>query len=221
MRNDTLIVEDLLLMMFDDRSGTIAGEGTLFYALGGAVLVELGLGGYVEVDGKQGLAGAKVRAVTGKQPSDPLLRTAHEKIAERERGVQSLLIAIGGDLRKPVLERLVERGMLRQESRRTLGVFRTTATTAADTSHKEAVTARVRAALVDGEEPDDRTAAVAGLLSASGTLPTLHRTIPWSGKVYRRAKELEQRSWGAEAVNAAVLRTVAAVSTSVVVTATT
>ncbi len=36
--------------------------------------------------------------------------------------------------------------------------------------------------------------------------------IPWSGKVYRRAKRLEQDSWGAEAVNTAVLRTLAAVT---------
>jgi hypothetical protein len=66
--------------------------------------------------------------------------------------------------------------------------------------------------LVDGVEPDARTAAVIALLSASGTLPSLHRLIPWSGAVHKRAKRLEQASWGAEAVNTAVLRTLAAVS---------
>lgn len=61
-------------------------------------------------------------------------------------------------------------------------------------------------------EPDARTAALVGLLSVSATLPSLHRSVPWSGKVHRRAKELEQACWGAEAVNTAVTRFMVAVS---------
>ncbi|MGW7514290.1 GOLPH3/VPS74 family protein [Streptomyces sp. NPDC054796] len=213
MRDETLIVEDLTLLMMDDKSGAIAGAGTLYYTLGGAVLVELGLGGHVTVDeNDSGLNGVKVRAVEGDPLPDPVLRAAQDKVAGRVRGVQTLLIQIGTGLRETVLDRLVERGMLRRESRKTLGVFRSTATTAADTSHKEALVARVRAVLIDGEEPDDRTAALIGLLLASGTLPSLYRSVPWSGEVYKRAKALERESWGAAAVNTAVLRTMAAVS---------
>ncbi|MFD3374199.1 MULTISPECIES: GPP34 family phosphoprotein [unclassified Streptomyces] len=223
MQNETLIVEDLMLLLMDDKSGAIAGAGTLYYTLGGAVLVELALDGQVMVDeNDQGLNGLKVHAVSGDPLSDPVLRTAHDKVTHRVRGVQTLLIEIGTGLRETVLDRLVERGMLRRESKKTLGVFRSTSTTAADTRHKQALMERVRAVLVYGEEPDARTAAVIGLLSASGSLPSLHRSIPWSGKVYERAKELEQASWGAEAVNTAVMRTVAAVSvgTAVAVTVT-
>ncbi|MET7323587.1 GPP34 family phosphoprotein [Streptomyces sp. NPDC005549] len=222
MREDLLIVEDLMLLMFDDRSGTVAGAGTLYYTLGGAVLVELAQSGRVGVDeADNGLNGLRVHAVEGEPPSDPVLRAAAEKVAERVRGVQTLLIELGTGLRlrETVLDRLVERGMLRRESRRRLGVIRTTVMRPADTGHKEALVERVRAVLVDGAEPDDRTAALAGLLSASGTLPSLHRVIPWSGAVYRRGKRLEQSSWGAEAVNTAVLRTVAAVTASAGTTA--
>ncbi|WP_329383145.1 GOLPH3/VPS74 family protein [Streptomyces sp. NBC_01716] len=221
MPNETLIVEDLTLLMFDDKSGAIAGEGTLYYTLGGAVLVELGLGGHVTVDENDaGLNGLKVHAVAGDPLPDPVLRAAHEKIAERKRGVQTLLIEIGTGMRETVLDRLVERGMLRRESRKRLGLFHTTATVAGDTGHKKFLMETVRAVLVDGAEPDTRTTALIGLLSASGTLPTLHRSIPWSGKVYKRAKELEQTSWGAEAVNTAVLRTVTAVTVGTAVAAT-
>ncbi|WP_239064992.1 GPP34 family phosphoprotein [Streptomyces sp. S4.7] len=189
IRGQGPIVEDLLLLMFDDTSGTIAGEGTLYYTLGGAVLVELGVGKYVRVDeNDQGLNGLKVHAVAGDPPADPLLRGAYQKVADRKRGVQTLLIEIGTELRETVLERLVERGMLRQETKKTLGLFRTTA--------------------------------LIGLLLASGTLPNLHRSIPWSGKVYKRAKELEKGSWGAEAVNTAVMRTVAATSMGTAIAAT-
>ncbi|MFD4025672.1 GPP34 family phosphoprotein [Streptomyces sp. NPDC058576] len=215
IENDLLIVEDLTLLMMDDASGAIAGAGTLYYTLGGAVLVELGLDGHIRADENDaGLNGVKVHAVAGRTPSDPLLRAAHAKVGERLRGVQTLLIELGTGVakREAVLDRLVERGVLRQETKKTLGLFRTTSTKMADTGYKKALVEKVRAVLIDGAEPDERTAALTGLLSASGTLPTLHRSIPWSGKVYQRAKELEGSSWGAEAVNAAVLRTVAAVS---------
>ncbi|MET4925154.1 GPP34 family phosphoprotein [Streptomyces sp. PSRA5] len=222
MRNQTLIVEDLMLLMFDDTSGAIAGAGTLYYTLGGAVLAELGLGGHVTVDeDDKGLNGLKVHAVAGDPLPDPVLQAAHGKVAGRVRGVQTLLIEIGTGMRETVLDRLVERGMLRRESKKTLGLFRTTVTKAADTAHKKALMGEVRAVLIDGVEPDARTAALIGLLAASGTLPQLHRSIPWSGEVYKRAKELEQGSWGAEAVNAAVMRTVAAISVGTVVAVTT
>ncbi|WP_428950035.1 GOLPH3/VPS74 family protein [Streptomyces sp. cg35] len=212
-QNEPLLVEDLLLLMMDDKSGTIAGEGTLYYTLGGAVLVELGLKGRVRVDENDaGLNGLKVHAVAGAPLIDPLLQSADGKVAERLRGVQTLLIEIGTGLRGTVLDRLVERGMLRQEKKERLGVFSSTSTTIVDTEYKKALVEKVRAVLVDNAEPDARTAALVGLLSASGTLPSLHRSIPWSGKVYRRAKELEQVSWGAEAVNSAVMRTMAAIS---------
>lgn len=211
MRNELLVVEDLTLLMTDDASGAIAGAGTLYYTLGGAVLVELGLGGHVTVDpADRGLNGLKVRAVADDPPSDPLLSSAHERVAGRVRGVQTLLIEIGTGLHETVLGRLVERGLVRQDSRTVLGLFRTTATRIADTGYKRALLARVRSVLVDGERPDARTAAVVGLLAASGTLPNLHHSIPWSGTVYQRAKELEQDNWGADAVNSAVLRTMAA-----------
>ncbi|MBU7597147.1 GPP34 family phosphoprotein [Streptomyces sp. P38-E01] len=213
MRNETLLVEDLMLLMTDDRSGAVAGAGTLYYTLGGAVLVELGLDGQVAADENDtGLNGLRVRAVAGDLPTDPLLRTAHDTVASRVRGVQTLLIEIGTGLHATVTDRLVERGLLLRRSRTVLGLFRTTSTRVADTGHKRELLARLRATLVDGAEPDSRTAALAGLLAASGTLPTLHRSIPWSGEVFLRAKQLEQDSWAAEAVNSAVMRTMAAVS---------
>ncbi|MFD3505193.1 GPP34 family phosphoprotein [Streptomyces sp. NPDC058678] len=49
MQKDLLIVEDLMLLMFDDSSGAIAGAGTLHYTPGGAVLVELAQGGRIRV----------------------------------------------------------------------------------------------------------------------------------------------------------------------------
>jgi len=216
-----LIVEDLMLLMLDDRTGTPAGAGTLHYALGGAVLVELALLGRIDTDGTGGLSGPKVLAVGEGPLPDPLLQSAHDKIAEKPRRVQSLLLHLGGGLHKPLMERLIEQGHLRREKKKVLGLFTTTRSPANDTGHESALRERVAAVLEDGASPDARTAAVIALLSSSGTLPSLHPVPKWSTKVYQRAKELEKGSWGAEAVNTAVTRTAAAIaaaSTAVVIT---
>ncbi|MEV8057927.1 GPP34 family phosphoprotein [Streptomyces antimycoticus] len=63
-----------------------------------------------------------------------------------------------------------------------------------------------------GGREDARTAVLIGLISASGGLPSLHRTIPRSGKVYERAKEVGKGAWGADAVNTAVMRTSMAIT---------
>ncbi|WP_367125466.1 GPP34 family phosphoprotein [Streptomyces phytohabitans] len=225
VRDETLIVEDLTLLMLDDETGVPAGAATLHYALGGAVLVELALlGRLVTADGPAGPNGPEVRpAGTGPLP-DPLLQAAYEQVAERPRRVQPLLLHVGVGLHEAVLDRLLARGMIRRESRKVLGLFRTTRLPVDDVRHEEALRDRVCAVLERGESPDARTAAVVALLSASGTLPSLHPRPKWSSEVIRRAKELEEGHWGAGAVGTAVARTalgVAVASTAATVTAVT
>ncbi|MHA4949263.1 GOLPH3/VPS74 family protein [Micromonospora sp. SD19] len=205
-RSDTpTLVEDLLLLLFQPRSGTIAGENTLFYVLGGAVLAELALGEHLTTTDR-----GRVSGVPGHPPSDSLLRPAYDYLAEKPRGVQTALAAIGPVLREPVLQRLVARGDIDQEPRKVLGLFRTTALRDGRTERRARLLAEVRQVLVDGARPQARVAALTALLSASGTLPQFHREIPWTAPVINRAKELEQGDWGADAAAAAVTRTVTA-----------
>ncbi|MEV1155900.1 GPP34 family phosphoprotein [Micromonospora chokoriensis] len=199
------LVEDLLLLLFQPASGTIAGENTLFYVLGGAVLADLALGEHLTTTDR-----GRVSSVAGHPPSDSLLRSAWDYLAEKPRGVQTALAAIGPALRGPVLERLIARGDIDQEPRKVLGLFRTTALRDGRTERRSRLLADVRRVLVDGAEPQARVAALAALLSASGTLPQFHREIPWTSPVISRAKELEQGDWGADAAGAAVTRTVTA-----------
>lgn len=215
MNGETLIVEDLLLLMLDDETGTPAGAGTLHYPLGGAVLVELALLGRVEIeDGHGGLNGPKVSA-SGEGPlPDPLLQSAYDKVAEKPKGVQTLILEIGTRLWEPLIDRLVERGLIRREKKKVLGLFRMNMLPADDPAHEAELRRDIRAVLEDGAAPDTRTAAVIALLSSSGTLPMLRPALPWSGTVHKRAKELENGNWGAKAVNTAVTRTAAAIAVS-------
>ena len=213
-RDDLLIVDDLMLLLLDDDGASIQAAGTLYYALGGAVLTELALLGRVETDGS-GILNGPLVTPTGSGPlPDPLLQSAYDTIAAKPQRVQPLLITIGSDLWRVVLERLVERGLVERKEAKILGVFRTTKWPATDEVHEARLRATIREVLEDGADPDPRTAAVIGLLSASGALPSLRPPLPWTGRVATRAKELERGEWGPEAVATAVTRTAAAVAAS-------
>lgn len=223
MQSDMLIVEDLMLLLLDDDAGVPAGAGTLYYTLGGAMLVDLALRGSIEIDeSRAGLNGPKVLATAGAAHTDPLLQSAYEQVAEKPRGVQTLLITIGTGLYDPVLDRLVERGLLRREKKKLLRLFPMTSIEVEDGRHEAELRRKARAVLEDGATPDPHTAAVLALVSASGALPAIRPALAqWSSTTYHRAKELEQGHWGAEAVNTAVVRTAAGIAAASVTTITT
>ncbi len=213
-----LLVEDLMLLLFDPRSGTIAGEGTLFYTLAGALLADLALRDQLEVEDRPSLLGPKARAV-GDRPDDELLRKVWDQVEDKAKNVQGLLAGVGPYLREPVLERLVQAGHVGRERRKLLGLIPTTALVGTGSSRRDDLLAEVRPVLVDGADPTPRAGVLVALLSASDSIPALHRDIPWSGDVYTRGKELERGDWGAGAVGEAVTRTAVAVAMSSISTA--
>ncbi|ACU38650.1 hypothetical protein Amir_4823 [Actinosynnema mirum DSM 43827] len=217
-----LIVEDLMLLLLDDETGTMAGAGTMHYSLGGALLVELALRDRVEIiEGTEGLGGPKVIATGPQDLEDPLLRTAHEQIAQRTRRAQSVLLEIGAGLYKPVINRLIERDLIRTENKRVLGLFRTTRLPSNAPAHEADLRTKIRATLEDDQPADPRTGALIALLSASGTLPALRPPLPWSSKVAHRAKHIEAGNWAASAVTLAVATATAGAVAAAAVAATT
>jgi hypothetical protein len=209
------LAEDLLLILFQPNSGprsgtgSIAGESTLYYVLAGAVLADLGLGGHVR-SGTGRMGTMTVEAVADNPPSDHLLRASWEYVADKPRGVQTVLAATGPALREPLLDRLVERGDLRRGTRKALGLFDTSVLEEGDSGRRDSLLTDVRAVLVDGAEPTARVAALAALIYGSGTLPQFDRDIPWTSPVIARAEELKNGNWGASAAAEAVARTVTA-----------
>lgn len=204
------IADDLMLLLFDPESGTIAGEGTLFYVLAGALLSDLSLEGLVRTEG-DGLAGPLVLAEGDTAPEDELLRIGWQYVADKPHRVQTVLAAVGPQLRGPVLDRIVARGHVERRRGRVLGILPTERLRLGDPRRRDALVREVRAALVDGVEPDSRTAALIALVSASGSLPTLWREIPWTSPVAERARAFERGDVGADGAAQAVARTMAAI----------
>lgn len=217
---DPTLAEDLLLLLFQPNSGTIAGENTLFYVLGGAVLADLALQDRVTATTSR-TGSVTVEAVEGRTPADALFRTAWDYLAKKPRGVQAVLAAVGPGLRQPVLDRLIAHGDIRQQRRRALGVIPSTALVDGGTGRRSDLLHDVREVLVNGVEPTPRVAALTALLWGSGTLSRFHPEIPWNSSVIARAKELEKGSWGAAAAGEAVTRTMTAIVVNSVIIATT
>jgi hypothetical protein len=214
---DPLLVEDVMLLLFQPDSGTIAGENILFYVLAGAALGDLTLQERIEVH-KEGALTNRVYALEAATPPDDLLAPGLDYIRPKPRDVQTVLAAIGPNLRAPVLDRLVERGDITREHGKTFGFIPSTRL-ALGSDRRAGLIERVRDVLTDGGTPDVRTAASIALLSASGTLPQFDREIPWSGDVYTRAKAIERGDWGAAAASEAVTRTMTAILTNALIAA--
>jgi Golgi phosphoprotein 3 (GPP34) len=213
----SLIAEDLLLLMLDDRKGTVVGTSHLQTALGGAVLIELATTGAVTVEEKTSMwKSAKVRANPEVALDDDLLRRAAGVVAEKERSAQDLVGRLGKGLKDDLTGRLEQRGILERREQKVLGLFPRTRWPAADSSHEDAVRRDLAAALVQGVQPEQRTACLIALLSA---IDRAHKVVDRdglpAGQVRKRAKEIANGEWAAKAVKDAIAASTAAVTAAV------
>jgi len=207
-----LLAEDLLLLLLDDEKGTARSSYTAA-ALGGALLAELALSGAAEIEEKTSFWRAPhVHVLTAEPLLDPELQRGMAVIAEKERSATALVQRLGSGLESRLAGRLAERGILEKREDRILGLFPRTTWPARDTRHEEELQAALAGALVTGTEPDDRTAVLIGLLSATGRLePAFDRHGVPRSDIRRRAKEISRGDRATEAVRAVVAATTAAI----------
>lgn len=215
-----LIAEDLLLLLTDDDTGKLAASATeVDIALGGAMLVELTLMERVDLadEGEEVRRGRLVVRDAG-PTSDPLLDDALRTVADKQgKRPQTVVTPLGKGLRKRLYERLVERGILRSESGKVLGIFPTQQWPAADRTHEDSVRVRVVHALRVGAADNDRVAALISLLVA---LRAVHKVVDpdeiglSKKELNARAKQIAEGSWGSAAVRRAIDDMMAAVMTA-------
>lgn len=185
---DPLLAEDLLLLLFDPRTGTVAGKGAVPRVLARALLADLVLQERVVVVGQGTSEVAQVHASGGGLPSHPVLRDLWRRVAQEPVAVPTLLDAVSPHVHQLLLDRLVAAGHVRRR-RRLVGV---SALVDGGSWRRRELLAALRPVLGRAREVEPRTAALAGLLSASGSLPFLHPDILWSRAVWTRGAELEQ-----------------------------
>lgn len=202
-----LIAEDVLLLMTDDATGKpIVGSTELDHALAGGVLLELAMAERVDVEKGEGFARGDRVVVTDASPTgDAVLDDALARIADqRRRKPEYVVAALRKGLRTRLYERLAERGVLRRETSRALGLFPTTRWPAADPTPRRRLRQDLHDALVVGVEPEPRIGAVVSLVYAVKAVRKLAGTRENRKLVQARAKAIGDSEWAATAVRKAV-----------------
>ncbi|MDX6251693.1 MAG: hypothetical protein QOF10_5053 [Kribbellaceae bacterium] len=218
-----LIAEDLLLLLYDDESGKpITGNPGLDYSLAGAVLIELTLLGKVDIAGagdhvKEGRLKVLDTSSTGDVILDDRLALLAGKAGQKPK---NLMGKLSKKLRDQVLARLAEHGILQPDKDKVLGLFPVTRWPAKDARHEREVRAALENVLKLGTRPDERTASLIALLSALNIVPKVITDAVDKKALKRRAKEIAESDWAAEAVRKAVQEVQAAVTAAVVASTT-
>ena len=216
----TLIAEDLLLLLLDDRKGTVSTWGKTDAVLGGAVLAELAVTGLVTVDEHKSIWRTdKVHAAESAPADlDPVLADALSEIAAKDRKASTLVTRIGKGLEARLAAGLAERGILERKDGKLLGLFPRTTWPTADSSHEDDVRRTLTACLVDGAQPDERTGALIALLAAidQAHSAVTAGTTAKKKELEKAAKQIAEGQWAAKAVKDAVDAATAAMVGAVV-----
>jgi Golgi phosphoprotein 3 (GPP34) len=199
-----VLVEDLLLLLLGEDGRRLVDGTALDNALAGAVLLELAQTGRLSPAGP-GDAARKGRLVvrdpspTGEELLDRALARLDAKgPVKAERAVE--LLTKG--LRPALLQRLAERGALRQERSKVFGIFPRTTWPVAAVEHQRQVRARLSDVLNGGQTPDAYTG---GLISLLHAIDAVHKVVPGDRKQLKaRAAAVGTAAWTSDAVRKAV-----------------
>ena len=214
-----LIAEDLLLLATDETTGKSSISTTqLDPALAGAVLMELVVAGRIGLEGE----GRKAQVVVidptplGDPTLDPALQTLLEKAPIRP---VSAIGKLGKGLRERLYVGLQERGIVRRESGKILGIFPTTRWPADDSRHENELRKDITDVLVIGQEPTARVAAIIAVLTAADMLKTVVDK-PDLKVAKERGKRIGDGNWATDSVRKAIQEMQSAMTVAVMVSTT-
>ena len=214
-----LIAEDVLLLATDDATGKATISALqLDPALAGAVLIELVVAGRVNLLSEE--RQAKVVVTDGTPLGDPVLDVALQSLIDKGpcKPVQAIRLLAKG-LRARLNDLLEQRGILRRESGKVLGLFPTTRWPARDSGPEQDVRALVVGVLLNGQEPDGRTAAVISVLTAADMLKTVVQR-PDIKAAKARGKDIGAGNWAGDSIRKVIQETQAAMTAAVMVSTT-
>ncbi|GAA4287529.1 GOLPH3/VPS74 family protein [Georgenia daeguensis] len=202
-----LIAEDVVLLLTDDATGRPVVDSTRRdLVLAGAVVLELADRGKVRLTEPDEEVKAGRLVVADTSPTgDDVLDTALGNLAARKPDKpKNVLAAVAKGLHRRLLERLAERGILRVEEDRVLGIIPRTSWPALDSAHEEQLRQGLHDVLVVGRTPTPREANLISLLQSVNQVP---KVLPGAqigrAELRRRAGEVEG-SFASTAVRKAV-----------------
>jgi Golgi phosphoprotein 3 (GPP34) len=180
------LAEELLLLAYDDRTGKATGSRIgLDLGMSAAVLVDLALAGRISYSGGN-------LVVTDPSPiGDPIADAVLARAAaDTPHTPSQWLQRLRHGLRNRVLEDLVARGVVQDVDETQLEYIHVHRYPAVDRAHETEIRRRLADALTTDAIPDERTAALATLLTAIRMEPALRLPPDDLARAHRRLQDI-------------------------------
>lgn len=170
--SDLTLHEQILLLVLTDRTGSLLDDTHFRFALAGAILSELLLNGYIELD--RGESGRLVTVTRRRRTGDPVLDDALRAIlsANRRTDVSRWIdrFVAHDELHLRVARQLCRKEVVQEHEGRVRLIFLRQVYVDLDPEVEREVTERVRRAVFEDGPADARTALVASLAAAGHIL---------------------------------------------------
>jgi len=207
------LAEELLLLAMHEEKGTVLlrAQTALPYGLAGALVIELVEAGLLRLDGKN------LVAAPGGHARDELLEDVLVKVrsSKRAHALKHWVFQMGrsgGKIKKKLLTRLVEKGILQREEHHVLGIFLTKHYPEADSRPEYEIRRRIRSGIFRGGSRDERAAALISLAYACDLIGLLFEKGE-RRDAKRSAKEISKKP----PIGSVVAHTVAAIKAAAVI----
>jgi hypothetical protein len=205
--------EQIVLLALDEEGGTLR-EPPLRVGLAVSATALLGLTFSGHVVARDGA----LVAAPLPPPDDPVAAAMAEQVRSHpEAKPQTWLLAVREQALTAAYDGLFAKRLVREEGRRVLGVFGSTRYPVTDAAAAEALRGQLAAVLVDGREPDERTAALIAVLHHAGLRAVMVPDADAAAAEARLAAIDEERGPAAalgEAVRTAVAALTAVIAVS-------
>lgn len=213
-----LLAEDLLLLAHYDDTGYRTPADTIELALAGAMLIDLAEHGRVDVVEDTEAGGAYRLEVVDRTPTGhPLLDEWLVKTLETGLSKPTdVVLALAGKLADRLMAGLNDRGILRRQPGTVPNLIPMARWPSEDAHHEQDLLDQLRRVLVDGAQPDQRTAALISVLTAIDGVPPVAGGAD-RDKIGVRAKEIAEGHWTSENTRRAVEEITAVVMLSIMV----
>jgi hypothetical protein len=180
------LAEELLLLAYDDQTGKATGSRIgLDLGMAAAVLVDLALAGRIAY--RDGYLAVVDPSPTGDPIADAVLTTAAE---DDPHTPAQWLQRLRHRLRTRVLEDLVSRGIVRDVDETQLEYIHVHRYPVTNREYETEIRRRLAEALTSDQSPDERTAALATLLTSARMEPALRLPADDAARAHKRLEQI-------------------------------
>ncbi|MBZ0265840.1 GPP34 family phosphoprotein [bacterium] len=211
---DLNLPEELLLLCIHDEKGTPVTDNIhLKFGLSGAIVLEL------MFEERLSIVEKKLIVAGGITHTNPLFQATLELISasRKNKDVRHWIPTLANKLknmRKTLLDSLIEKGILRHEEGKILWVFPHNTYPTDNPSPENTVRQRIRSIVLGGSRPDARTASLISLVHVTDLEKELFEK-PERKSAKRRMKEISQELAVTSEVGRAISEAQAAVAAAV------